>query len=289
MIRSIGVCAVIACAAGSAVAAIDVMNPTQQALGAFSSQNTQSSFGGGNILAGAYASISGGQLDLLVTGRIGTGNERVVIFVDNLGGGGAASVPGGLFGLGGNTAGMTFDTAFRPQTVIVANGNGTDLFVDFNSNLGGTPSSVFAGLGARGNGGTPLAFAGPGAPDIRASFNDAFSGGVFGFNSLAAGDLATYAAATTGMGFRIPLAALGVPSDLSAFNVMVMILGGNGETISNQILGPANGFAPMFPAYPVASSLDLRQIDGNQFFQIPTPGAATLLGLGGLALARRRR
>lgn len=282
-------CALIALAgcASVASAAIDTLSPAQSALGAFSSQNTQSSFGGSNVLAAAYASIGGGNLDLLVTGRISTGNERVAIFVDN-GSAGASALPGGLFGFGGGAAGLTFDTGFAPQTAIVANGNGSDLFVDFNTGLGTATSSVFAGLGPRNNGGAPLSFAGGGAPDIRASFNDSFGGGVFGFNALSPAESAAYAAATTGMGFSIPLAALGL-NEFSTFRVMVMILGGDGSTISNQILGGANGQNSPFSGYPAAANLDLRQVEGNQFFQVPAPGTAALLGLAVLAGSRRRR
>ncbi len=285
----------VASSAGAASAAIDSITPAQQALGAFSVQNTQSSFGGNNVLAAAYASISGGNLDLLVTGRINTGNERFVIFVDNLGGGGAATLPSGLFGFGGGATGLTFDAGFRPQTAIVANGNAGGIFVDFNGNIGGTPASTFVGGQARSNDALALG-GGSGSPDIRASFNDSFSGGEFGFGALSPAAASAYAAATTGMGLRVPLAALGINSDEASFLVSVAILGGDGSTISSQWLGGVGGFGGAingggngFNNYPGLGSVDLTLVPGNQFFRVPTPGAAAVLGLGGVALLRRRR
>lgn len=278
--------------AGAASAAIDSINPVQAALGPFASNGAQSSFGGNNVLSRAYASIDSGNLDLLVTGRMNTGNERFVVFVDNLAGGGAASLPAGLFGL--NAAGLTFDTGFRPQTAIVINGDSGGIFVDFNANIGGAVASSFIGGQARSNGGLPLG-GGSGSPDIRASFNDSFAGGEFGFGLLSPAAAAAYASATTGAGVRVPLAALGVASD-SAFLVSVAILGGDGSTISNQWLGSANGFGGVingsgngFNNYPGAGSVDLNLVPGDQFFRVPTPSAAGLLGLGSLVALRRRR
>ncbi len=279
--------------AGSALA-VDTISSAQAALGAFATQANQSSFGGGNVLAGAYASIAGGNLNLLATGRAGNGFERFVVFVDNLAGGGAATLPGGVQGIEG-AAGLTFDTGFRPQTAIVVNGDGGTIYANFTGNLGGTVATGYVGSFPRTNGGLASPSGGSGSPDLRASFNDAFGGGEFGFGLLSPGSALTYAAATTGAGLSIPMDALGI-TEHGNFLVAIAILGGDGATISNQWLGPVGDFGgaitgggATFGNYPGSSGVDLNLVPGNQFFQVPTPGAMGLLVLGGLAIVRRRR
>lgn len=270
--------------AGLAVSAaqatpIDTLSPGQIANGPVAVQNTQTSFGGNNFLGAAYYEVDGGNLNLMFVGRLGTGNERLAVFFD-VAPGGANVLPGGQFGL--NNAGMRFDAAFTADHSIVVNVGGTTMFMDRNTyDAGGNlASSAFEGANPASNGGGVSFGSG-----LRASVNNAGYAGPFGFGLLNPGDIAGILGNNAGIGLSVPLALLGVNIG-DTIRISAMILGGDGATMSTQVLGGVNaGIAN----YPNSSQIDFNQIEGNQYFTIPAPGAAALMGLGLIAAGRRRR
>ncbi|MFN0132308.1 MAG: hypothetical protein ACKVW3_07250, partial [Phycisphaerales bacterium] len=90
---------------------------------------------------------------------------------------------------------------------------------------------------------------------------------------------------TTGMELSIPLAWLGVGS-ANGIKLTAFVNGGGHDFVSNQFLAPLPaGFGNMGEP----RNLDLAGVPGDQFILIPSPGAASLLAMGGLMAARRRR
>lgn len=241
-------------------------------------QNSQSSFGSGNSLCAAYAEFSGGNLNLMVTGNIGTGFERLVVLVDTNTGG--QNVLNNVPSLGVN--GMTLDAGFNASHAIVMNGDAGAFYVNFGTPAAGSPD--YAGSGP--NAGGTLAGGQMGAPALLVARDNAGAGVPFGFGVLNAAEVAAAAAQTTGIEFGIPMSWLGNPA--TPFKAMVFILGGDGAARSTQFLGGING-AFSEGDYSSAAGLDLSQIAGDQFFVIPTPGSAALLGLAGVLGLRRRR
>jgi hypothetical protein len=268
--------------AGSASAAIVDGNRDGTYGPSLAVQTTGSSFGNGNSLANAAAQISGGNLHLFLGSRLNNGFERIVVLIDSKAGG--QNVLNGVGALGGAN-GMTLDTGFEADYAIVANGNSTDFFVDFTElGVGGT----YAGQGTYGAVGGTLTGGTANGLAIGA-IRDQGAGVPFGFGPLSPAEALAADGQSTGFEYSIPLANIGLPA--GAFKVMAFIAGGDGSTTSTQFLGgvgdvSANG---IFTGYQSLAGLNLSQISGDQFFVVPAPGAAALLGLGGLLAARRRR
>lgn len=246
-------------------------------------QNTQSSFGGDSSLAAAYARISGGNLNLFFSGKLGNNFEKLVVFFDTTAGGQNTITGTPNQGVLGGVAGLTFDPGFSPDYMFQINGNGSNHFVDW-ADLNNPAGGVYVGSGGYNVVGGGLS--GGAGFGVAATINNSGSGLPFGFGSLSAGDVAAAAAYGTGVEISIPLAVLNNPG--ANFTASAFILGGDGTTRSTQFLGGiGGGFANN--DYGHVNGLNLGAIGGNQYFGIPTPGAAALLGIGALVAGRRRR
>lgn len=246
-------------------------------------QNTYSSFGGNNSLAAAYAQVGGGNLNLFLSGKLGTGFEKLVIFFDTVAGGQNTITGTPNQGVLGNITGLTFDAGFSPDYMFQINGDGTNHYVDW-ADLNNPGGGVYVGSGGYNTvGGALTGGAGLG---VGATINNAGGGLPFGFGSMTPGDVAAAAAYGTGIEIRIPLGLLSNPA--GTFTASAFILGGDGSTRSTQFLGGVGG-GIADGDYSGAGGLNLNNIGGNQYFGIPAPGSLALLGLGALVAGRRRR
>jgi hypothetical protein len=276
----VGAVALVA-SAGVASAQIDSASAGQLANGNYAVQTSYTSFGSGNSLANAKSEFSGANVNILFGGKLGTGFEKLAVFFDTKAGG-SSTLSGAA---GTNAGGLKFDTEFKPDFAVVLNGDGTNLYMDFTSfDAGGANTGSYIGQVGWSNGGSGVPTGGT-DNGVRASINNSGSGISFGFGTLTAGDAASAASYNTGMGLSLPLSLLGITSS-SSFKVSAMILGGDGSTLSTQVLG---GVGSAIGGYNGANTYDFSTIAGDQYFVIPTPGAMALLGLGGLVALRRKR
>lgn len=242
---------------------------------------------GGSELDAAYFSAGGGLVNLLFTGNLESNFNKFVIFIDNGSGLGQNPIAGNP-GLPGQYTGMRFDAGFRAtHWLSITCGGGTfGMFVDGADLIGGLGGYQGGNDGQSGgvlSGGTNLFGA-------LVALNNSNGAGVTG--ASAAGALS----ATTGVEIQLSLAALGLATP--NFRVSAFINGSNHDYASNQFLGslPAgtgnlggDGFGGFNGS---VGSLDLtngQYAAGDQFFVVPAPGSLGLLGLAGLAAARRRR
>jgi len=278
---------------------------------------------GGSELDAAYAKVEGGRLFLMLTGNHEPNFNKLDIFIDSVAGGeNTLSAtpdydffdPGGCGGGGcwisTNLNGLTFDTGFEADYHLFSRwGGGPGPYeADFVNRQGGgsamVPGSTGVGsatVGLVSSGSIAAGNVGPNASGTALSQNldfaidDNNALGVLG--GTAAADPVAAAAVTTGMEFSIALADIGSPADGSTILISAMINNGDHNFLSNQVLGglPApqgnlggdggGGFTGDL------SGVDFRQFGGDQFFRVvvPEPSSLALLGLGAIALLRRRR
>lgn len=241
-------------------------------------QDTQTSFGSNDSLCAAYATTDSTNLYVFLSGKLNTGYERLALFLDTGSGGQNQLQPGTNFGSMNPAVGLKFDSAFAPTYMIALNGDGTNLYVDY-ADLRNNANSQYLG-NSNYNGATPLGLG------VLATVNNAGPGLSYGWGPLSPSDQALAASYTTGIELQIPLAAIGNPT--GPFLASAFIAGGDGSTRSTQFLGGVGGNFPNGDYSPL-SGTDLSTVPGNQYFVIPTPGAAGLLVLGTLAAGRRRR
>lgn len=239
----------------------------------------QDSAGGGELNA-LYGDISGGMLNLGITGNIEANFNKFFIFFDTKSGGEnvaqSDNVSGGFNSING-LAGLTWDAAFSPDYALVlevGGGFGSIRYADLQANTGGDVWT-FSGPGD-----LPLVNA-AGGFGITAGWDNSNVLGVDG--SDASGALT----ATTGFEFVIDMAVAFGDGSLSSLAVSAFYANGDANFLSSQLLGESNSGTSgnLGPA----ADIDFNNIAGNQFVVIPAPGSAALLGLGGLLAARRRR
>lgn len=275
----------------------------------FSVQTLQTGFGdanpnGGSELNAAWGSISGGVLHLTLTGNLENNFNKLNLFFDTVAGGEntiTSDINNGgnnpaNDGWAGKYAGFTFDAGFAADFMMIArNGNdgSIDRFdFDFSSvgNAGLVQSSANIFLGSQQGSNANV-----GASGIGVAFNNSNTAGVTGGSDAA--DQTAAMAVQTGLELFIPLAAIGNPGEGDLIRIVAHINGSNHDFLSNQSLagygapqgnlgGDGNG---TFTG--TLSQIDLNNFAGLQYFTItvPEPGALGLLGLGALALLRRRR
>ena len=228
----------------------------------------------GSELDALYFTISGGNLNLFVTGNLQTNNNRLFIFLDTTAGGqNTLSGQGGNFG---ELNGMQFDIGFSPDYALNANGSGTQTFFDF-ANLQ-TMTTVFLGSSVPGSG-DPTITGGQNNNGVSGVLNNSNIGGVTS-SSGSGGETVT-----TGLELQIPLSLIGSPT--GTFTVSALIAGPGGF-VSNQVLPGINGGGNL----GAANTVNFAAISGDQFVAIPEPSTVTLLVgaaiFGGGFYARRR-
>lgn len=235
---------------------------------------------GGSEIDGVFANVSGGNLNLLVTGNVETNFNRLVLFVNSVAGGDnvVGTTTTASAGSLNDFNGLTFDTGFGADFFLVVNGGNNpnvEFFADF-AQIG--TSGSFIGQTTAGS--------------QTATFSNGIQFGVDNSNvaGVTAGDapvpsVAGAGAVTTGLEFAIPLSVIGNPT--GPIQVAGFISGGN--FLSNQVIGGVGG-AGNLGNNPLP---DFSQIAGDQFVtvpnDIPEPTSLAAIGLGSLALLRRRR
>lgn len=245
----------------------------------------QINFANGSELDGAYVSISGGNLNLLLTGNLESNFNKLELFIDT----GAAGQnvlrtdnPNVDFDGLNRMGGMRFDAPFSPRYWISVTGgdvgggmygffaNGAELLPGGGGNgqfLGGNDGQSAGAL----TGGTNFL-------GVLAAINNSNIAGVSG---MSVGDPG---AVTTGIELQVPLASLGLAPG-SVFRLAAMINGGGHDFLSNQVLAGIGGAGNLGDP----RNVDFTTIPGDQFVTIPAPGSLMVLAVAGLAGVRRRR
>ncbi len=265
--------------------------------------------GGGGELDAGYAVISGGRLYVMLTGNIEPNFNKVSVFIDSKAGG-ENTLDGSLAydfsDVSSNFGGLTFDTGFEADYHLFGRWNGGAFEMDVVDRSNSTPGAELGNYGAADTGvgtgvqtGTVLAggTATTGADagtfltsDVYFGFNNTNIAGVIGGDQ--ASDPVAAAAVTTGLEFSIALADLGYTGG----DIKIHAVYGNGDNNyhSNQVLGgltPPQGNLGGDGGGNFTGNLagiNFNQYAGDQYFVIPEPASMALLGLGALAMLRRR-
>ncbi|KAA1261317.1 PEP-CTERM motif protein [Rubripirellula obstinata] len=233
--------------------------------------NTDATVGraSGSEINGVYGVVSGGNLNVLVTGNVETNFNRLVLYIDSVAGGQTTlDDTNGLGSPFNDYNGTVLDAGFGADYGLILNGGNdpAEYFLDF-----ATIGSSTSFLGGSLPGSTTLA----GSNGINVGIDQSNILGVTDTLVSGAG------AVTTGLEFSIPLGVIGSPT--GDIRLAGFIAGGG--FVSNQVIGGVGGagnveFAPNFST-----------IAGNQFvtIAIPEPTSFALLAIGGGFVAARRR
>jgi hypothetical protein len=240
-------------------------------------------FANGSEINALYARIQGGKLLLGVAGNVETNFNKLNLALDIKAGG--QNTLSGLPNLG-NLDGLTFDNGFDADVVLSYTGGNApvDTFID-----GATTDGMGGFLGQGTAASTMVTLAGA---DIIISTDNSNVGGVGSFGNPNDSDPGSV---TTGVEWSIDIAALGWTYG-DEIRIAGWINGGGNDFMSNQVIGGlpdgtgnlGGDGAGNFTGN--VGGIDFNNFAGDQFVSfIPAPGTAALVGLGGLAAARRRR
>lgn len=300
MKRTLTALAVVGLAAGLAQAQVDGTVDGGDGYGApYAVQTVETGFGDNfSELNAAYARVANGRFYLALTGNLEANFNKLEIFLQT--GPGGSNVFAGVPGNDGAGAmtGLTFAGGFAPNYHLIARRgfDGTqsrfDLdFAELNSPNFSFYGNVFGGQDfGQGATGTGLNLS-----PIEIAYNGSNVAGVVGGSGPA--NQAVAAAVTTGIELSIALSDLGL-QDLVGETICVMafVNNQNHNYASNQFLPGLN--APQgnlggdgTGAFTGVLNVNLNNFMSEGYFvvQVPAPGAASLLALGGLLAARRRR
>lgn len=262
---------------------------------ALSVQTTNTGFGDNfSEWNAAYGKNDGSKLRLGFTGNLEANFNKFEVFIDSRSGGQTAYSASGTFDGTNAMNGLRFDNGFEPDYHLVLR-RGSSKFdlsiIRLSDGFVSDHINVFGGTDF-GSGTTPVGPANANGIDI--AYNGSNAAGVIGGNGPA--NPAAALAVTTGVELGISLSDLGF--DGGNICVWAFQNNQNHNYASNQFLpglvnpqgnlggdgsGGFNGtFAlDMNNFYPGAAE--------GWFTVVPAPGAMSLLGLGGLLAARRRR
>lgn len=296
--RNIFVCSLAVCAVASAATAAPTLDGFRDASygSAAAVQSVETQFGdNASELDAAYGNIDGGVLYLMLTGNLENNFNKLNIFIDAHAGGENVLTNAANFGgnnpendgWAGKHAGMTFDTGFEADYMLIVRNGNSRFDIDY-AVVGGGLGNYLTGGDVFG-GSTSGVNANALANGIGVAFDNSNAAGILG--GTGAANQAAALAVTTGIELAIPLAALGNPA--GAIKVSAMVNGSNHDYLSNQFLGGlpagtgnlggdgAGGFNG------TVGQIDLNQWAGDQYFRVvPEPAALSLLSLA--CLLRRR-
>lgn len=240
----------------------------------------------------AYATISGGKLNLMLTGNLEDNFNKLEIFIDSKAGGQS------VFDSAGNDGasvmdGLTFDAGFTADYHVIARRGGGNTFdLDF-ANLGAQSASGYPNLFSGATFGSGATGTGVNSVAIDVAYDGSNAAGIVGGSNAA--DPSAAAAVTTGFEVSIDLADLGYVG--GAINVMVGQNNQNHNYWSNQFLGGLS--APQgnlggdgAGGFTGEGAIDFTQLAGNQYFtisEVPEPTAMVLVAVGSLVGLLRRR
>jgi len=239
----------------------------------------------------AYGTISGGRLNLMLTGNLESNFNKLEIFIDSRVGGQPVLDTAGNDNAG-NMDGLVFDDGFTADYhVIVRRGTDTGnqkMDLDFANLLAQSASGYGDFLTGSGFDGVGSTGTGVNAQPINAGYDNSNAAGIGG--GTGAANQAAALAVTTGMELSIDLNDLGYAG--GPIRVMVGQNGGGHDFWSNQFLGgvPAgtgNLGGDGAGNFTGEGAIDFTLFAGNQYFTVPVPepASAALFGLAAVGLA----
>ncbi len=248
-------------------------------------------FANGSELDAAYGVFDGGNLNLLLTGNLESNFNKIEIFID--------SVDGGQKRLRGDNPDVDFNGLNRMGNDGSGNGLNFDdgFFADHyititNGDTGGGTYQAFANYAQvlTGGGGSGQFLGGASHSPAQIVGGNGIVISMLNLNTLGVGPFGNPNdsppdSVLTGAEISIPLSVLGL-SGASPVRVTAFINGGGHDFASNQWLGSLPGG---FGNLGEPRNIDLKNVDGNQYFTVlPEPGTLLALLLGaGLAIRRR--
>ncbi|MEN0109398.1 MAG: PEP-CTERM sorting domain-containing protein [Planctomycetota bacterium] len=259
--------------------------------GALAVQTVETGFGdNASEWNAGYATLSGGRLNLMLTGNLENNFNKLNIFIDSAAGGQSVFASAGNDN-SGNMDGLVFDTPFTADYHLIVRRGSSKLDVDF-ADLGAATFNFYEDVFGGADFGAGMTGTGVNALPIDVAYDGSNAAGIGGGNGVAADQNAALAV-TTGLELSIALSDLGyVPG--SGINIMVAQNGGSHDFMSNQILGglpagTANLGGDGAGNFTGTSAIDFTAFAGDQFFTVvPEPASAGLV-LAGLALVAARR
>ncbi|MCW5936589.1 MAG: hypothetical protein KIT11_04705 [Fimbriimonadaceae bacterium] len=243
-------------------------------------QNTQTQFGDSNLglpdfangseLDNCYVYRTATDLYILVGGNLESNFNKLEIFIDSIAGGHTrltGDYPDVDFGAlnrmsdDGTGNGLTFDTALAADywLGLTCGNSPLELYANYSEVKAVANGGVgyYLGMGVQGNG---TLNGGTNPFGIEATLDNSNTAGVPGGNGI---DPGNGAGVTTGMEFRIPLAAIGNPT--GPIKLCIFVNGGGHDYLSNQVLSGLNGGDNL--AEPRLA--DFSAINGEQWFTVP--------------------